>query len=61
VLRTPGTAEDSFTDDPLRMLRAARFAAQLGFEPTDEVTDAMTRLAGRLEIVSAERIRDELE
>jgi poly(A) polymerase len=61
VLRTPGTAEDSFTDDPLRMLRAARFAAQLGFEPTVEVTDAMTRLAGRLEIVSAERIRDELE
>jgi poly(A) polymerase len=61
VLRTPGTAEDSFTDDPLRMLRAARFAAQLGFEPTTEVTGAMTRLAGRLEIVSAERIRDELE
>src|SRR5215469_14273693 len=61
VLRTPGTAEDSFTDDPLRMLRAARFAAQLGFEPTAEVTGAMTRLAGRLEIVSAERIRDELE
>jgi poly(A) polymerase len=61
VLRTPGTAEDSFTDDPLRMLRAARFAAQLGFEPTADVTGAMTRLAGRLEIVSAERIRDELE
>jgi poly(A) polymerase len=61
VLRTPGTAEDSFTDDPLRMLRAARFAAQLGFEPTAEVTGAMTRLAGRLEIVSAERVRDELE
>jgi poly(A) polymerase len=61
VLRTPGRPEDSFTDDPLRMLRAARFAAQLGFEPAAEVTDAMTRLAGRLEIVSAERIRDELE
>jgi len=60
VLRTPGTAEDSFTDDPLRILRAARFAAQLGLEPTADVRDAMTRLAGRLEIVSAERIRDEL-
>jgi len=60
VLRTPGTAEDSFTDDPLRIMRAARFAAQLGFEPTSDVKDAMTRLAGRLEIVSAERIRDEL-
>jgi poly(A) polymerase len=60
VLRTPGTAEDSFTDDPLRIMRAARFAAQLGFEPSDDVKDAMTALAGRLEVVSAERIRDEL-
>jgi poly(A) polymerase len=60
VLRTPGAAEDSFTDDPLRILRAARFAAQLGFEPVPEVKDAMTALAGRLQIVSAERIRDEL-
>jgi poly(A) polymerase len=60
VLRTPGRAEDSFNDDPLRILRAARFAAQLGFEPTAEVRDAMTALADRLRIVSAERIRDEL-
>ena len=60
VLRTPGAAEDSFTDDPLRILRAARFAGQLGFEPTADVRAAMTELAGRLEIVSAERIRDEL-
>jgi poly(A) polymerase len=62
VLRTPGTAEDSFTDDPLRILRAARFAAQLGFEPAPDVRDAMTRLAGRLvsPVVSAERMRDEL-
>jgi poly(A) polymerase len=61
LLRTPGRAEDSFTDDPLRMMRAARFAAQLGFTPVPAVTDAMTRLAGRLEVaVSAERIRDEL-
>jgi poly(A) polymerase len=60
VLRTPGTAEDSFTDDPLRILRAARFTAQLGFAPTAEVRQAMTQFAGRLAIVSAERIRDEL-
>ena len=60
VLRTPGAAEDSFADDPLRMLRAARFAAQLGFEPVPEVSAAMTELAVRMEIVSAERIRDEL-
>jgi poly(A) polymerase len=61
VLRTPGTAENSFTDDPLRILRAARFAAQLGFEPTADVSKAMTGLAGRLDIaVSTERIRDEL-
>jgi len=60
VLRTPGSAADSFTDDPLRILRAARFAAQLGFTPTAEVIDAMREYAGRLEIVSAERIRDEL-
>jgi poly(A) polymerase len=60
VLRTPGSAADSFTDDPLRILRAARFAAQLGFTPTAEVTGAMREYAGRLEIVSTERIRDEL-
>jgi len=60
VLRTPGSPEDSFTDDPLRILRAARFAAQLGFEPTDDVKRAMRELAGRLSIVSAERITAEL-
>jgi poly(A) polymerase len=60
VLRTPGSPADSFTDDPLRILRAARFTAQLGFTPTAEVTTAMREYAGRLEIVSAERIRDEL-
>jgi len=59
-LRTPLAVDISFTDDPLRMLRAARFAAQLGFEPVDDVVEAMTRLRGRLEIISAERIRDEL-
>ncbi|WP_329245316.1 CCA tRNA nucleotidyltransferase [Streptomyces canus] len=60
VLRTPGTPEASFSDDPLRMMRAARFAAQLDFEVAPEVVTAMTEMSGRLEIVSAERVRDEL-
>ncbi|SEN43052.1 poly(A) polymerase [Actinacidiphila rubida] len=60
VLRTPGTPESSFSDDPLRMLRAARFAAQLDFEVAPEVVAAMTAMADRIEIVSAERVRDEL-
>jgi len=60
VLRTPGAAEDSFDDDPLRILRAARFVAELGFTPTEEVEIAMAGLAPRLDIVSAERIATEL-
>src|SRR5579863_5458503 len=60
VLRTPGRPEDSFSDDPLRMLRAARFAAQLGFTVAPEVRAAMTERAARLEIVSAERVTGEL-
>ncbi|HEY8983412.1 MAG TPA: CCA tRNA nucleotidyltransferase [Streptomyces sp.] len=60
VLRTPGTPEDSFSDDPLRMMRAARFAAQLDFEVVPEVVAAMTDMAERIDIVSAERVRDEL-
>ena len=60
VLRTPGLPEQSFSDDPLRILRAARFAAQLGFTVAPEVRAAMTEQAGRLEIVSAERITGEL-
>lgn len=60
VLRTPRPAPLSFADDPLRMLRAARFRSQLGLQPTVEVVAAMTSEAGRLRIVSAERIRDEL-
>ena len=60
VLRTPDTPEASFSDDPLRMMRAARFAAQLDFEVAPEVVTAMTEMADRIEIVSAERIRDEL-
>jgi poly(A) polymerase len=60
VLRTPGRPEDSFSDDPLRMMRAARFAAQLGFLVDPAVVEAMTAMAGRIEIISAERVRDEL-
>ncbi len=60
TLRTPATPEESFTDDPLRMMRAARFAAQLGMDVAPEVVAAMTGMASRLPIVSAERIRDEL-
>jgi poly(A) polymerase len=60
LLRTPGRPEDSFSDDPLRMLRAARFAAQLGFTVAPEVVEAMTGMADRITIVSAERVRDEL-
>nr|WP_202538611.1 CCA tRNA nucleotidyltransferase [Streptomyces sp. SID8379] len=60
VLRTPGTPEDSFSDDPLRMMRAARFAAQLDFEVAPDVVAAMKAMAGRIDIVSAERVRDEL-
>lgn len=61
VIRTPGSPEDSFSDDPLRMMRAARFAAQLAFTPDPAVVEAMTAMADRIAIVSAERVRDELE
>ena len=60
VLRTPGRPEDSFSDDPLRILRAARFAAKLGFTVADEVRAAMTEQADRLEILPVERITGEL-
>ena len=59
-IRTPGTPESSFSDDPLRMMRAARFAAQLGFEVAPEIVAAMRDMAERIDIVSAERVRDEL-
>lgn len=59
LIRTPGSPEHSFSDDPLRMMRAARFASQLGFHVVADVVIAMTEMANRLEIVSAERIRDE--
>jgi len=60
MIRTPGAPERSFGDDPLRMLRAARFAAQLGFVVAPEVVRAVHEMAERLQVVSAERIRDEL-
>jgi poly(A) polymerase len=59
MLRTPSSPEASFADDPLRMLRAARFASQLGFTVAPAVTAAMTTAAGTLSIVSAERVREE--
>ena len=59
-IATPGPAEVSFTDDPLRMMRAARFSSQLGFEVVPAVREAMVEYAERLDIISAERIRDEL-
>jgi poly(A) polymerase len=58
---TPGKPEQSFSDDPLRMLRAARFASQLNFTIEDSVLKAMHDMASRLAIISSERIRDELE
>jgi poly(A) polymerase len=60
-LRTPLLPDESFTDDPLRMLRAARFVAGYGLAPEPSVVDAVRRLGHRLQIVSPERIRDELD
>ena len=60
-LRTPLSPVESFTDDPLRMLRAARFISGYHFLPATELVDAVKALRSRLEIVSAERIRDELD
>lgn len=59
IIRTPIPATVLFDDDPLRMMRAARFASQLGFAVADDVVAAMTDMAERITIVSAERIRDE--
>ena len=60
TLATPGSPEDSFSDDPLRMMRAARFASQLGVTVHADVRQAMTQMADRIKIISAERVRDEL-
>ena len=61
VLRTPLGPEISFSDDPLRMLRAARFIARLELTPTPELVAAVEQMRGRLSIVSPERIRDEFD
>ncbi len=60
VLRTPIDPDVSFSDDPLRMMRAARFISSFELTPTAELTASVRSMADRLEIVSAERIRDEL-
>lgn len=59
LIKTPSKPEDSFTDDPLRMMRAARFMSQLNFAVDPAIITAIKNLAARLEIISAERIRDE--
>jgi poly(A) polymerase len=59
VLRTPGAPELSFGDDPLRMMRAARFVSQLGLTAEPAVVAAMSEMAKSLQMVSAERVRDE--
>lgn len=61
VLRTPLSATESFSDDPLRMMRAARFIAGLQLTPVEELVAAVRAMADRLKIVSAERIRHELD
>lgn len=60
TLRTPAAPEISFSDDPLRMMRAARLTSQLGFELDPAAFAAMRDMASRIEIISAERVRDEL-
>ena len=61
VLRTPLSPEESFSDDPLRMLRAARFIARMNATPDPALVEAVRSMHERLEIVSAERVRDELD
>jgi poly(A) polymerase len=60
IIRTIGAPEERFAEDHLRLLRAVRFAAQLGFEIEPETFAAVKRLAPKIELISAERIRDEL-
>jgi poly(A) polymerase len=60
VLDTPATPQESFADDPLRMLRAARFVSQLGLTPAQRVLDAMTAMAGELARITRERVQAEL-
>jgi poly(A) polymerase len=60
VLDTPATPQESFADDPLRMLRAARFTAQLGFTPAPRVVEAMTSMAAQIDRITAERVQAEV-
>ncbi|KAA9166688.1 CCA tRNA nucleotidyltransferase [Amycolatopsis acidicola] len=60
TLDTPATPQESFADDPLRMLRAARFVSQLGFEPAPRVVEAMTSMAGEIQRITAERVQTEV-
>jgi poly(A) polymerase len=60
VLRTPLDPDDTFRDDPLRMMRAVRFAAQLGFTIDEDAQASIVRMAGQMSVVSQERITDEL-
>lgn len=60
TLKTPSKPEISFSDDPLRMMRAARFASQLGFEIEPDTFEAMVSMRERISIISMERVRDEL-
>lgn len=60
VLDTPAAPEASFADDPLRMMRAARFVSQLGLTPTPRVVEAMTAMAGELSRITRERVQTEL-
>ena len=59
LIKTPGKPADSFTDDPLRMMRAARFMSQLNFAVDPAIIAAIKNMSARIEIISAERIRDE--
>ncbi|WP_410171094.1 CCA tRNA nucleotidyltransferase [Corynebacterium marambiense] len=61
VLDTPATPEQSFTDDPLRMLRAARFVSQLNFHPSERVLAAMTAMSGQIRRITVERVQAELD
>lgn len=61
IIDTPDSPQISFSDDPLRMMRAARFVSQLKFRPSERVVAAMTEMAERIQIISAERVREELE
>ncbi|MDO5749585.1 MAG: CCA tRNA nucleotidyltransferase [Rothia sp. (in: high G+C Gram-positive bacteria)] len=60
IIRTPRSPQDSFSEDPLRMMRAARFVARFNMKLAPEVFEAMEQMASRIEIISAERVRDEL-